>query len=170
MNKDLKRKIQPITILVAEGNPEDRLLVEKAFLENHLSNDLTFVKDGKELMDYLYEQGKYATDTSAPRPCLIILGLNLPYKDGREALAEIKSNPDLRSIPVVVLSSSQDEEDILRTYNLGVAGFIIKPVTFESLVEIVTTLNQYWFEIVELPKNKNGKEIRYTSSSTKTSC
>jgi CheY-like chemotaxis protein len=149
MNNKHKRK--PITILMAEDDADDRMLVKDAFRESRLGNDLFFVQDGEELMDYLLHQDEYANAASAPRPGLILLDLNMPRKDGREALVEIKADPNLRRIPVVVLTTSKAEEDILRTYDLGAAGFITKPVTFEGLVEVVKSLGKYWFEIVELP-------------------
>lgn len=141
-----------IRILMADDDPEDRLLTQEAFEEAHLTNELTFVEDGEELMDYLKQRGEYAAEGAAPRPGLILLDLNMPRKDGREALAEIRSDPELRGIPVVVLTTSRADEDILRTYNLGVNSFITKPVTFEGMVNIVQHLANYWFEIVELPR------------------
>lgn len=141
---------KPIVILVAEDDPDDRLLIHEAFDESRLVNELHFVEDGEELLDYLLHQNKYA-DTAAPYPGLILLDLNMPRKDGREALAEIKLHPKLRRIPVVVMTTSKAEEDILRTYDLGVSSFIVKPVTFDSLVDIIRALGRYWFEIVELP-------------------
>ena len=142
---------KPITILVAEDDEDDRLLMQDALEENRLANDLHFVTDGEELMDYLLHRGDYSDPKTAPRPSLILLDLNMPRKDGREALKEIKSDPDLRQIPVVVLTTSKAEEDILRTYDLGVCSFIAKPVVFESMVQIMRMLGTYWFEIVELP-------------------
>ena len=147
----MSRKSKPITILMAEDDPDDRLLTQDALAESRLANGLHFVADGEELMDYLRRQGKYAGPRSAPRPGLILLDLNMPKKDGREALEEIKADPSLRRIPIVVLTTSQAEEDILRSYDLGVSGFITKPVTFESLVKIMGTITTYWFQIVELP-------------------
>ena len=143
-----------ITILVADDDADDRLMIRDAFHENRLANDLRFVTDGEELMDYLRQKGKYTGRASAPRPGLILLDLNMPKKDGREALREIKSDPGLRGIPIVVLTTSKAEEDIYRTYNLGVNSFITKPVTFDSLVVITKELGRYWFEIVELPPEK----------------
>ena len=141
-----------IRILMADDDPEDRLLTQDAFEEAHLTSELTFVEDGEELMDYLKQRGEYAAEGAAPRPGLILLDLNMPRKDGREALAEIRTDPELRGIPVVVLTTSRADEDILRTYNLGVNSFITKPVTFEGMVNIVQHLANYWFEIVELPR------------------
>ncbi|MEM1349880.1 MAG: response regulator [Myxococcota bacterium] len=145
-----------ITILMAEDDEDDRLLAEEALQESRLNNELRFVEDGEELMDYLKRRGAYVAAKAAPRPGLILLDLNMPRKDGRQALEEIKGDPDLRSIPVVVLTTSKAEEDILRTYELGVNSFITKPVTFDGLVEIMKTLGRYWFEIVELPRDGSG--------------
>jgi CheY-like chemotaxis protein len=142
---------KPITILMAEDDPDDRMLTRDAFDEARLSNDLRFVEDGEQLMNYLQWRGPYADPNDAPRPGLILLDLNMPKKDGREALQEIKADPELRKIPIVVLTTSKAEQDILRTYNLGGNSFITKPVTFEALVEVVKTLAKYWFAIVELP-------------------
>ena len=143
-------KGKAIAILMAEDDPDDRLLAQEAFEESRLANELHLVEDGEELMDYLYRRGEY-DEASAPRPGVILLDLNMPRKDGREALREIKADPDLRRIPVVVLTTSKAEEDILRTYDLGVNSFIVKPVTFADLVEVIRALGRYWFEIVELP-------------------
>jgi two-component system, response regulator len=139
-----------ITILTAEDDPDDRILVEAAFRESGLGNELFFVQDGIKLLQYLRRQGIYASPAKAPRPDLILLDLNMPCKDGRETLAEIKADPNLRSIPVVVLTTSSDEEDVIRSYDLGSAGFITKPGDFQGLVEIMKVLNQYWSEIVVL--------------------
>ena len=140
-----------MTILMADDDPDDCLLVKKAFKTSKLCNDLRFVNDGEDLMDYLYRRGKYKEPDQAPRPGIILLDLNMPKKDGREALKEIKADATLREIPIVVLTTSKDEEDILRSYNLGANSYITKPVTFEGLVEVIKSLGKYWFEIVELP-------------------
>jgi CheY-like chemotaxis protein len=142
---------RPITILIADDDADDRMMASEALEESRLANDLRFVEDGEELLDYLYHRGRFAGESESPRPGLILLDLNMPRKDGREALREIKSDPSLRSIPVVVLTTSKAEEDIYRTYDLGVNSFITKPVQFEGLVEVMKTLGKYWFEIVELP-------------------
>jgi len=160
---------QSITILTAEDDPDDRVMVKEAFQENGQDNHLFFVQDGLELLQYLRKQDIYTAPASAPRPDLILLDLNMPRMDGRQALAEIKADPDLRSIPVVVLTISNFQEDILRTYDLGGAGFIIKPETYEGMVEIVKVLNQYWFEVVELAGcefMKNVKHIRKARSAS----
>ena len=140
---------QPIIILLADDDPDDRMLTKEALEESRVLNDLRFVEDGEELMDFLKRRGNYA---DAPRPGLILLDLNMPRKDGREALKEIKSDPELRRIPVVVMTTSQAEEDIFRSYDLGASSFITKPVTFDRLVELMRTLGQYWVEFVELPE------------------
>lgn len=142
---------ETIIILMAEDDPDDRMLTKDALQEARLANDMYFVEDGEELMDYLYHRGKYADPKSSPLPGLILLDLNMPRKDGREALKEIKGDHELRQIPIVILTTSKAEEDILRSYDLGVNSFIIKPVTFEALVDVMKTLAKYWFEIVELP-------------------
>lgn len=144
-------KKRPVVILIADDDPEDRMLAKDALEENRLANDLHFVEDGEELLDYLKNQGKYSDNVNYPRPGLILLDLNMPKMDGREALKEIKRDENLRLIPVVILTTSKAEEDILRSYNLGVNSFITKPVTFDALVEIMKTLSKYWFEIVQLP-------------------
>lgn len=140
-----------ITILMADDDPDDRFMAKEALEEARLVNNFYFVEDGEELMDYLYQRGKYIEPESSPTPGLILLDLNMPKKDGREALKEIKADQKLKHIPIVVLTTSKAEEDIYRTYNLGVNSFITKPVSFEALVEIMKTLTKYWFEIVELP-------------------
>jgi CheY-like chemotaxis protein len=140
-----------ITILLADDDPDDRQLTRDAFKENRLANALATVEDGEELLEYLHRRGKYKHLEGTPLPGLILLDLNMPRKDGREALKEIKAHPEFRRIPIVVLTTSKAEEDILRTYDLGVNSYITKPVTFKSLVEIVKVLGRYWFEVVELP-------------------
>jgi two-component system response regulator len=144
---------KPITILMADDDPDDRQLTKEAFVEAKLSNELRFVEDGVELMEYLNRQGKYADPASSPRPGIILLDLNMPRKDGREALQELKADPRFRMIRVIIMTTSKAEEDILRTYNLSAASYITKPVTFDSLVDVVRTLGKYWLEIVELPEN-----------------
>ncbi|MCH8826206.1 MAG: response regulator [Chloroflexi bacterium] len=140
-----------ITILMADDDEDDRMFAQDALVEARLANHIDFVEDGEELMDYLRHRGKYDNGNSPTRPGLILLDLNMPRKDGREALKEIKADPKLRQIPVVVLTTSKAQEDIFRTYDLGVSSFITKPVSFEGLVDIMKTLSKYWFEIVTLP-------------------
>jgi CheY-like chemotaxis protein len=150
----MRNKHKSILILIADDDPEDRMLAKDALDESRLSNELKFVEDGEELLDYLFHRGKYSDKEANPTPGLILLDLNMPKKDGREALHEIKKDPALKHIPVVVLTTSQAEEDILRSYNMGVNSFITKPVKFDSLVEIMKVLGKYWFEIVELPSDR----------------
>jgi CheY-like chemotaxis protein len=149
-------KREAVTVLLADDDPDDRMLVEEAFAEIDSSYDLRFVDDGEELMDYLRHEGRFLEDTAAPKPALILLDLNMPKKDGREALAEIKGDPGLRRIPVVVLTTSKGDEDIVRTYDLGVNSFVSKPVTFEELARVMRTLACYWFELVELPDGRGN--------------
>lgn len=146
-----------ITILMADDDPDDRLMAQEALQEARVANQLHLVGDGEELLEFLLRRGRYAPPAEAPRPGMILLDLNMPRKDGREALREIKANPDLRSIPVVVLTTSRAEEDILRSYDLGVNSFITKPVTFSGLVEVMKALGRYWFEIVALPEGREGE-------------
>src|SRR5687767_11544146 len=144
---------RPIVILLADDDEEDRMLAADALAESRVVNDLRFVEDGDELLDYLYHRGRYEDPQSSPAPGLILLDLNMPRKDGREALREIKLDPDLRRIPIVVLTTSKAEEDIYRTYDLGANSFITKPVSFEGLVAVMREIGRYWIEIVELPPN-----------------
>lgn len=146
----------PILILVADDDPEDCMLIRDALDESRLANELHFVSDGEELLDYLHHRGTFADAALSPRPGLVLLDLNMPKMDGREALEEIKHDPQLRQIPIVVLTTSKAEEDIFRSYDLGVNSYITKPVTFDSLVRVMRTLGKYWFEIVELPPNTGG--------------
>jgi CheY-like chemotaxis protein len=155
----MNRNGTPITILMADDDPEDRMLAEEALEEARLANELHFVEDGEELMDYLNRRGKYTALRDSSLPGLILLDLNMPRKDGREALREIKADSELRRIPIVVLTTSRAEEDIFRTYELGVSSFITKPVTFEGLVDLMKILSKYWFEIVQLPPDKNGRWV-----------
>ena len=143
---------KPITILIADDDAEDRYLTQQALQAARLANDIHFVEDGEQLLDYLYRRGNYASAEVSPRPGLILLDLNMPRLDGRQALAAIKAEPSLREIPVVVLTTSQAEEDVYRSYHLGVNSFVTKPVTFEGLAEVMKVIGRYWFEIVELPR------------------
>ncbi len=152
-----------ITFLMADDDEDDRLMAQKALLERRVRDGLRFVEDGEELMDYLHHRGVYADPASAPRPAVILLDLNMPGKDGRQALQEIKSDPDLKHIPVVVLTTSKAEEDVVRTYNLGVNAYITKPVTFEAMVEVMKILSTFWFQIVRLPYSEriNSEEASH---------
>ena len=145
-------------ILMADDDEEDREMTRDALHDARLSNIVKFAVDGQDLMEYLRREGQYAgPGVDAPRPGMILLDLNMPRMDGREALNEIKSDESLRQIPVVVLTTSRDEEDILRSYDLGVNSFITKPVTFGGLVDVMRGWTHYWFEIVELPNGRNGE-------------
>jgi len=142
---------KPLTILMADDDGDDRMLTREAMEESRVLNRLYFVEDGVELTAYLNGEDKYSDRERYPMPGLILLDLNMPKKDGREALKEIKSDPKLRRIPVVILTTSKAEEDMLRGYDLGAASYITKPVTFSALVELMRTLGKYWVEFVELP-------------------
>lgn len=142
---------QPIVILMADDDADDRMLTKDALEESRVLNELRFVEDGEELMEYLTRKGRYANADDSPRPGLILLDLNMPKKDGREALKEIKADPNLRRIPVVVMTTSKAEEDVFRSYDFGASSFITKPVTFDRLVELMRALGEYWVEFVELP-------------------
>lgn len=143
--------VRPITILLAEDDADDRLFARRALEESRVGNDLRFVEDGEELMDYLLRRNRYEDAQISPRPGLILLDLNMPRKDGREALLEIKQHPDLRRIPIVIMTTSSEDEDILRSYDLGASSYITKPVTFAGLCECMKSLGHYWIDIVELP-------------------
>jgi len=138
-------------ILMAEDDLDDRLLAQDAFKESGLGTELRFVNDGVELMDYLYKQNKFSGPETAPKPGLIILDLNMPRKDGREALKELKANAELRKIPVVILTTSTAGPDISKVYDLGANSFISKPVAYNSLVGLMRSLADYWFNVVVLP-------------------
>jgi len=145
--------IKPITILLADDSEDDRLMTREALQESFVINELREVQDGEELMEYLQRRGQWSEPHSAPRPGLILLDLHMPRKSGLEALKEIKADAALRRIPVVVLTTSDDQLDILRSYDLGVSSFISKPVTFAGLVEIMKTFGRYWIEIVAIPQS-----------------
>ncbi|MBO7922949.1 response regulator [Alteromonas sp. K632G] len=146
-----RKQTQPINILMADDDEDDRLLTVDALKESRVLNNLFCVEDGVELLEFLRHEGKYTDASKAPRPSLILLDLNMPRKDGREALQELKTDPKLRGIPVVILTTSKEEEDMLRGYDLGCASYIAKPVNFEGLVELMRALGRYWIEFVELP-------------------
>jgi len=153
----LRDERNQITILLADDDEEDRMLACDALIESRLSNVVNCVEDGEELMDYLYRRGRYSPPAAAPRPGLILLDLNMPKKDGREALREIKADPQLRQIPIVVMTTSRAEEDIFQSYDSGASSFICKAVTFEGLVEVMKGLGRYWFEIVDLPTSEDKR-------------
>jgi CheY-like chemotaxis protein len=139
---------RPIEILLVEDNPGDVRLVREALTANKIRNTLHVVADGVEALAFLHKQGKHA---NAPRPNLILLDLSLPKKDGREVLAEIKGNGDLRRIPVVVLTTSGAEEDILKAYDLNANCYVTKPVKLDSFIQVVKSIETFWMTIVELP-------------------
>lgn len=140
---------------MADDDEDDRLLTQDALAESRVLNELHFVEDGVELLEYLERKGKFEDKTVSPRPGLILLDLNMPRMDGREALEAIKGNPSLKGIPVVILTTSKQEEDMVKGYNLGAASYITKPVTFDGLVDLMKTLGKYWVEFVELPSTFN---------------
>jgi CheY-like chemotaxis protein len=151
----MPHRAKTVTILVADDDADDRQLVREAFEEARVANPLVFVEDGVELLEYLHRKGAYADPASSPRPGLILLDLNMPRLDGREALSIIKEDPLLRSIRVIIMTTSKAEQDIIRSYNLSASSYITKPVTFESLVDVVKTIGKYWLEIVELPPDES---------------
>ena len=149
---------ESVTILMADDDPDDRLLVQDAFAEIRLDNPLDFVVDGVELMDYLYRRNAYTHLAETPLPGLILLDLNMPRKNGREALHEIRQDENLRKIPVVVLTTSRADEDLLASYQLGANSFIVKPVTFDKLVEVIRVVTDYWLCIVTLPTSVEDRQ------------
>jgi CheY-like chemotaxis protein len=149
-----EQNIRPV--LMAEDDEDDRLMAKKAFLENRIANPLVMVSNGVELVDYLKGKGKFADSAKSVKPCFILLDLNMPKMDGREALRIIKSDEDLMRIPVVIITTSKAEEDILVSYNVGANSYITKPITFDGLVKVIGTLKNYWLEIVELPEPNGG--------------
>ena len=138
-------------ILMADDDPDDRLLARDAVAESGLEGELRFVENGEELLDYLLHRGKFCAPGDAPRPSLILLDLNMPRKDGREVLREIRAEPGLRSIPVVVFTTSRADIDVGKIYELGANSFISKPFQFDALVNVMKVIGQYWFQTVALP-------------------
>jgi len=147
------RGADSVVILMADDDADDCFLARDALAEARVKNEIHFVSDGEELLDYLCRRGNYSDEKLSPRPGLIFLDLNMPRMDGREALQEIKKDPDLRRIPIVILTTSKSEEDILRSYDYGAAGYVTKPVSFEGLVAVMQAIGRYWFDIVELPED-----------------
>jgi CheY-like chemotaxis protein len=141
----------PIHILIAEDDPDDRLLAQEALAESNFVAVLDFVADGYELLQFLHRQGAYAARAGAPLPGIILLDLNMPRMDGREALQKLKADPVLKSIPVVIMTNSRDDEDISYTYQLGASSYVLKPRGFDELVKLMDELCRYWFRLVELP-------------------
>jgi len=138
-------------ILIADDDPDDRDLARDALNESRPLNPIHFVKDGVELLDFLKRTGSYVKKSDAPRPGVILVDLNMPRMDGREAIAVIKQDHALRQIPIVVLTTSKAEEDVFRTYDLGVSSYVVKPVSYRALVDVMTDLGRYWFDVVKLP-------------------
>jgi two-component system response regulator len=154
MKETMTNRGRAVRIVLAEDDPDDQLFARDALAESLVTNDLHIVEDGRELLDYLQREGAYSDPDDAPRPHLILLDLKMPRMGGLEALAVIKKDPSLRKIPVVVMTTSGSDEDITRSYDLGVSSFIRKPVTFDGLVEAMRQLGRYWFQIVELPSER----------------
>jgi CheY-like chemotaxis protein len=142
---------KPIPILLAEDDPDDRYLISEALDESQVGVELFIVEDGEALLEYLNRQGKFADAEQWPLPRLILLDLNMPRLDGREALKAIKQTPEFRRIPVVVLTTSNAEEDIHRTYDLGISGYITKPVSFSGLLDVMKAIGWYWLQVSKLP-------------------
>ena len=146
----MRLQTQEVSILMAEDDIEDQMLIREALKESDANYNLTIVNNGEELVDYLNQRGTYS---GVSLPKIVLLDLNMPRKNGHEALAEIKANPNLKQIPIIVLTTSDAEEDIQSTYSMGVSSYICKPVRFQELVDLVNTLGHYWFELVQLPSN-----------------
>ena len=142
------------TILLAEDDADDRMLALQAIKRSHSSNEVKVVEDGEELMDYLHRRGSYADTEATPTPDLILLDLNMPRKSGREALQEIKSDPEFCRIPVVVLTTSGADVDVVQSYTNGVNAYIVKPVTFSDLAEAIQAVDSFWFDVAELPSSR----------------
>lgn len=147
---------ETLPIVIADDDPDDRALALEALVESHLLNPVVLVADGVELLDYLKRRGAYAAPGAAPRPGVILVDLNMPRLNGREAIAAIKADPELRRIPLVALTTSRDAQDVARAYELGVNSYIVKPVSFSGLIRVMTELGRYWFEIVELADVRDG--------------
>ena len=146
----MHRKTTKMTILIADDDADDRMFLEQAMRKNGYEYGIQFVEDGEELMEYLRQQGRY-NELNAPWPDMLILDLNMPRKNGFQALSEIKDDPILRRLPVIVMTTSSADEDVLKTYSLGVNSFVTKPFNFNRLVEMIGTLKTYWMDTVKLP-------------------
>lgn len=147
----MRKKPKPMTILLADDDEDDRMLIMDAIKENNFSDEIVFVEDGEELLDYLCNKGKHSDVRMAPKPNLILLDLNMPRRDGREALKEIKADPILKKIPVIVFTTSDSDKDISNTYELGGNSFITKPMSFTHLVKVIKEIHDYWFKLSKLP-------------------
>jgi len=144
------------SVLLVEDDPDDVEITRRAFRKGRIANPLHVVRDGEEALEYLRRSGRYADPDQAPRPGLILLDLNLPRVDGRELLQIIKSTPELRALPVVVLTSSSQEEDVFGCYDSGANTYMTKPVEFDKFLQAVMTIGRYWFCFAELTKNPEG--------------
>lgn len=140
-----------VTIAIAEDDPDDRMMIQDALLDCQLANPVDFLEDGEALMQYLRREGEYGALSGTDLPGMILLDLNMPRKDGREALAEIKSDPDLRHIPVIVMTTSRSPDDVAVTYDIGANSYVAKPIHYEELLDVLQTLGKYWLEVVDLP-------------------
>jgi len=149
---------QLFTILMVDDDPDDRLLFKEACEEVRLRNPLDFLENGEQLVDYLKRRGRYAELEGVPFPGIILLDLNMPLKDGREALEEIKADAELRHIPIIVLTTSKDEDDILSSYGLGASSYIVKPISLDRLMRVVNSIGEYWVQIVEVPSVEADSE------------
>lgn len=150
----MKANLELIPILLAEDDPDDVAITQRALKKANILNPLYVVRDGEEVMEYLEHRGRYGSPEKAPRPGLILLDLNMPRMNGREVLKEVKGNPALRRIPIVILTTSKQEEDIIRSYDDGANTYITKPVEFHQFMEIVQALGRYWLCIAEIPTDK----------------
>lgn len=144
-------KAKPNIILLADDDEDDRLIIQEAIDETEFEGRIQTVTDGEELLNYLHRRGRWTNPDTSPVPGLILLDLNLPKKDGRQILQEIKNHPQLKSIPIVVLTTSKAQQDIHQTYLLGVNSFVTKPISFKKMVTVMNAIAQYWFDVVKLP-------------------
>lgn len=147
--------MKPVIIAIAEDDPDDRMMIQDALRDCHIPNPVDFLEDGEALMRYLRREHEYAALKGTELPGLILLDLNMPRKDGREALAEIKSDPELRHLPVIVMTTSRSPDDVAVTYDIGANSYVAKPILYEELLEVLQTLGRYWLEVVDLPSS-NG--------------
>lgn len=143
--------VKGVTIAIAEDDHDDRMMIEDALRDCHITNPVDFLEDGEALMQYLRREGPYADLKGTQLPGLVLLDLNMPRKDGREALAEIKADPGLRHVPVVVMTTSRSPDDVAVTYDIGANSYVAKPIHYEELLDVLRTLGKYWLEVVDLP-------------------
>jgi CheY-like chemotaxis protein len=155
----MRNSRRAMTVLVADDDEDDRRFIRKAWAKDRVPEDLRFVEDGEELTDYLNHFGAYSDPASSPRPGMILLDLNMPRKDGREALKEIKADPELRQVPIIILTTSQADEDVCGSYDLGANSFITKPLTFTALVNVMEVLGNYWMDVVDLAPSNAGHAL-----------